>query len=116
MCGKASVRMWFWNRISGRNTMGRSISVSSIRWRRWILLGNVFDGIQKQELVNEFKGCNVYTKEKCKDCFARFYCSGGCAANSYKFHGTLNDAYDIGCEMERKRVECALMIKAALAE
>ena len=80
------------------------------------LLGNVFDGIQNQELVNEFKGCNVYTKEKCKDCFARFYCSGGCAANSYKFHGTLNDAYDIGCEMERKRVECALMIKAALAE
>ena len=80
------------------------------------LLGNVFDGIQKQELVNEFKGCNVYTKEKCKDCFARFYCSGGCVANSYKFHGTLNDSYDIGCEMERKRVECALMIKAALAE
>lgn len=80
------------------------------------LLGNVYDGIQKQELVDEFKGCNVYTKEKCKDCFARFYCSGGCAANSYKFHGTLNDAYDIGCEMERKRVECALMMKAALAE
>lgn len=80
------------------------------------LLGNVYDGIQKQALVDEFKGCNVYTKEKCKDCFARFYCSGGCAANSYKFHGTLNDAYDIGCDMERKRVECALMIKAALAE
>lgn len=80
------------------------------------LLGNVYDGVQKTDLVNEFKGCNVYTKEKCKDCFARFYCSGGCAANSYKFHGTLNDAYDIGCEMERKRVECALMIKAALAE
>lgn len=80
------------------------------------LLGNVYDGIKKQELVDEFKGCNVYTKEKCKNCFARFYCSGGCAANSYKFHGTLNDAYDIGCEMERKRVECALMIKAALAE
>lgn len=80
------------------------------------LLGNVYDGIQKKELVDEFKGCNVYTKEKCKKCFARFYCSGGCAANSYKFHGTLNDAYDIGCEMERKRVECALMIKAALAE
>ena len=80
------------------------------------LLGNVYDGVQKMDLVNEFKGCNVYTKEKCKDCFARFYCSGGCAANSYKFHGTLNDAYDIGCEMERKRVECALMIKAALAE
>ncbi len=80
------------------------------------LLGNVYDGVKRMDLVNEFKGCNVYTKEKCKKCFARFYCSGGCAANSYKFHGTLNDAYDIGCEMERKRVECALMIKAALAE
>jgi len=80
------------------------------------LLGNVYDGVQRMDIVNDFKGCNVYTKEKCKKCFARFYCSGGCAANSYKFHGTLNDAYDIGCEMERKRVECALMIKAALAD
>lgn len=80
------------------------------------LLGNVYDGVKRMDIVNDFKGCNVYTKEKCKKCFARFYCSGGCAANSYKFHGTLNDAYDVGCEMERKRVECALMIKAALAE
>jgi uncharacterized protein len=80
------------------------------------LLGNVYDGVKRMDIVNDFKGCNVYTKAKCKDCFARFYCSGGCAANSYKFHGTLNDAYDIGCDMERKRVECALMIKAALAD
>lgn len=80
------------------------------------LLGNVFEGIKKPELVNEFKLCNVYAKPKCKECFARFYCSGGCAANSYKFHGTLTDAYDVGCELERKRVECAIMIKAALAE
>jgi uncharacterized protein len=80
------------------------------------LLGNVYDGVKRMDIVNDFKRCNVYTKEKCKKCFARFYCSGGCAANSFKFHGTLNDAYDIGCEMERKRVECALMIKAALAE
>ncbi|MEE0293684.1 MAG: thioether cross-link-forming SCIFF peptide maturase, partial [Eubacterium sp.] len=55
-------------------------------------------------------------KEKCKNCFAKFYCSGGCAANSYNFHGTINDAYDIGCEMQRKRVECSIMIKAALAD
>lgn len=79
-------------------------------------LGNVDTGIEKAELVNEFKLCNVYAKDKCKDCFARFYCSGGCAANSYNFHGNLLDAYDIGCELERKRVECAIMIKAALAE
>lgn len=79
-------------------------------------LGNVDTGIEKTELVDEFKLCNVYAKDKCKDCFARFYCSGGCAANSYNFHGTLLDAYDIGCELERKRVECAIMIKAALAD
>ena len=78
-------------------------------------LGNVDTGIEKTDIVDEFKLCNVYAKDKCKDCFARFYCSGGCAANSYNFHGNLLDAYDIGCELERKRVECAIMIKAALA-
>lgn len=80
------------------------------------LLGNVFEGIKNTDLVDEFKCCNVYAKEKCRNCFARFYCSGGCAANSYKFHGSINDAYDIGCELQKKRIECAIMIKAALAE
>ena len=80
------------------------------------LMGNVDEGITKPELVKEFGNCNVYSKEKCKNCFAKFYCSGGCAANSYNFHGTINDAYDIGCEMQRKRVECSIMIKAALAD
>ncbi len=79
-------------------------------------LGNVDTGIDRPELVDEFKLCNVYAKDKCKDCFARFYCSGGCAANSYNFHGALTDVYEIGCELERKRVECAIMIKAALAQ
>lgn len=80
------------------------------------LMGNVFDGLKAPELQEEFRGCNVYAKEKCRNCFAKFYCSGGCAANAYKFHGSINDAYDIGCELQRKRVECAIMIKAALAE
>lgn len=80
------------------------------------LMGNVDEGITKPEIVKEFGNCNVYSKEKCKNCFAKFYCSGGCAANSYNFHGTINDAYDIGCEMQRKRVECSIMIKAALAD
>lgn len=80
------------------------------------LMGNVFDGVIKTDIRDEFKLCNVYAKEKCKECFARFYCSGGCAANSFHFHGTINDAYDIGCELQRKRVECAIMIKAAEAE
>ena len=79
-------------------------------------LGDIFNGIDKTEVVEEFKLCNVYAKDKCKDCFARFYCSGGCAANSYLFHGNILDAYDIGCELQRKRIECAIMIKAALAD
>ena len=80
------------------------------------LLGNVDTGVTNTAIRDEFKLCNVYAKDKCKDCFARFYCSGGCAANSYNFHGKLTDAYDIGCAMQKKRIECAIMIKAALAE
>lgn len=80
------------------------------------LMGNVFEGVLRTDLREDFKCCNVYAKEKCKECFARFYCSGGCAANSYKFHGEINDAYDIGCELQRKRIECAIMLKAAEAE
>ncbi len=80
------------------------------------LMGNVRDGVTRTDIRDAFKACNVYTKEKCSRCFARFYCSGGCAANAYHFHHDINDAYDIGCEMMRKRVECAIMIKAALAE
>jgi len=80
------------------------------------LMGNVDEGITKPEIADEFRGCSVYSKESCKNCFARFYCSGGCMANSYKFHNTINDTYEVSCEMERKRVECAIMIKAALAD
>ena len=80
------------------------------------LMGNVFEGITRTDIQDEFKTCNVYAKEKCRDCFAKFYCSGGCAANSYNFHGKINDAYDIGCELQRKRIECAIMMKVALAE
>ena len=79
-------------------------------------VGSVDEGITNTDVVDEFKLCNVYAKPKCRDCFARFYCSGGCAANSYNFHGNLTDAYEVGCDLEKKRVECAIMIKAALAE
>lgn len=80
------------------------------------LMGNVKEGIKNTKIRDEFKSCNVYAKEKCRNCFAKFYCSGGCAANSYNFHGSITDAYDIGCELQKKRIECAIMIKAALAE
>ncbi len=80
------------------------------------LLGNVDEGIVRTDLTCDFKKCNVYSKKECSSCFARFYCSGGCAANSYNFTGKINDVYEIGCKMQQKRIECALMIKAALAE
>ncbi|MCM1127149.1 MAG: thioether cross-link-forming SCIFF peptide maturase [Lachnospiraceae bacterium] len=79
-------------------------------------MGNVDEGVTASEIRDEFKTCNVYAKEKCRNCFAKFYCSGGCAANSYNFHGHINDAYDLGCELQKKRIECAIMIKAALAD
>ncbi len=80
------------------------------------LMGNVDEGIVKPEIADDFRSCNVYSKESCRNCFAKFYCSGGCMANSYNFHGTIHDTYDVGCQMQRKRVECAIMIKAALAD
>ena len=80
------------------------------------LMGNVMEGVKNTALQKEFKQCNVYAKEKCRDCFAKFYCSGGCAANSWNFHGSITDTYEVGCELQKKRVECAIMIKAALAE
>lgn len=80
------------------------------------LLGNVDEGITNPAVRDEFKLCNVYAKDKCKDCFARFYCSGGCAANAYNFSGDITGAYEIGCEMQKKRIECAIMIRAALAD
>ena len=79
-------------------------------------LGDVWHGIDNEKIVEEFKCNNVYAKDKCKNCFARFYCSGGCAANAYQFHNKILEAYDIGCELEQKRIECALMMKAALSD
>lgn len=80
------------------------------------LMGNVDEGIVRPQIADSFRTCSVYSKEECRHCFARFYCSGGCMANSHKFHGSIHDTYHVGCEMERKRVECAIMIKAALAD
>ncbi|MBR4754369.1 MAG: thioether cross-link-forming SCIFF peptide maturase, partial [Lachnospiraceae bacterium] len=77
------------------------------------LLGNVDTGITNTVVRDEFKLCNVYAKASCRDCFARYYCSGGCGANAYNFTGSINGAYEIGCELQKKRVECALMLKAS---
>ena len=76
------------------------------------LLGNVDEGVTRNDLVRDFKCVNVYAKKECRTCFARFYCSGGCAANAYNFSGNVLDVYEIGCILQKKRIECAIRIKA----
>jgi uncharacterized protein len=75
-------------------------------------IGTVFDGIINSNIRDTFKNSNIYTKGKCSDCWAKFYCSGGCAANAYQFNNDINTPYSIGCELEKKRVECALWVKS----
>ena len=78
-------------------------------------LGNLCDGVTNLELQDEFKLCNVYAHPECNDCWARLYCSGGCAANACHATGSITGIYAYGCELFRKRIECAIMIKAAEA-
>ncbi len=75
-------------------------------------MGNVYEGETDKEIIKYFEDSNVYTKKKCEDCFAKFYCSGGCCANAFNFNGDINKPYELACEMEKKRVECAVAIAA----
>jgi len=79
-------------------------------------MGNVKDKTLDVALKTEFAGCNIYKKPSCKDCFAKFYCSGGCNAANFNYCGDIYKSYRIGCELERKRVECAVMMKIAEME
>lgn len=74
-------------------------------------LGNVFDGVDNFAVQDQFKACNVYTREKCKDCWAKLYCSGGCSANAYHSTGSVNGVYEYGCELFKKRMECAIVLE-----
>lgn len=77
------------------------------------LLGNVWDGVVNAEVTDEFKLCNVYARKECKDCWAKLYCSGGCAANAYHATGSITGVYEYGCELFKKRMECAIMMQVA---
>ncbi len=79
-------------------------------------LGNIYDGVTNTEIQDGFRSCNAYAREECKDCWARLYCSGGCAANSYHATGSINGVYKYGCELFKKRIECAVMIQVAESE
>ena len=76
-------------------------------------MGNIWDGVTNLEARDEFKMCNSYAKPECRDCWARLYCSGGCSANSYHATGDIKGVYEYGCELFRKRIECAIMMKIA---
>ena len=79
-----------------------------------MIVGNIYEGITHPETVAIFtNGNNIYTRDKCKNCWARLYCAGGCAANNYHSNGDINKVYEFGCRLHRKRIECALMMAAA---
>lgn len=80
------------------------------------LLGDIWNGVKNKNVLEQFENCNVYSHKECKDCFAKLYCSGGCAANAYHSTGSVSGVYEFGCELHRKRIECAVMLKVAEAE
>ena len=79
-------------------------------------LGDIWQGVTNTAVRDEFKSCNAYARPECADCWAKLYCSGGCAANAYHASGSIRGVYEYGCELFRKRIECAVMMKAAQAE
>ena len=79
-------------------------------------MGNIWDGVKNEALRDEFRQCNVYAKPECADCWARLWCAGGCAANAYHATGSITGTYTYGCELFKKRMECAIMIQVAEAE
>ncbi len=78
-------------------------------------LGDIWQGVTNTAMQQQFGACNVYTRPECADCWAKLYCSGGCAANAYHATGSINGVYQYGCDLFRKRMECAIMLEAAKA-
>lgn len=76
-------------------------------------LGDIWHGVDNKKVQDEFASCNVYARSECRDCWARLYCSGGCAANAYHSTGSVKGIYEYGCDLFRKRIECALAVAVA---
>ena len=79
-------------------------------------LGDIWSGVKNTAVQDEFRTCNAYARPECRDCWARLYCSGGCAANSYHATGSIGGIYEYGCELFKKRIECAVMMQVAESE
>lgn len=75
-------------------------------------MGTVYSGVERGDIQNEFKSCHVFSKTSCKECWAKYYCGGGCNANAYNFNNNIHEVYEMSCELEKKRVECAIYLKA----
>ena len=80
------------------------------------LMGNIYDGVTNTEMREKFRKCNIYSRPDCADCWAKLYCSGGCAANAYHATGDITGIYEPGCRLFRKRIECAIMMQIANAD
>ncbi len=76
-------------------------------------MGNLYEGTFNQDMKSDFAAAHVYTKPECRECWAKFYCSGGCNANNYMYAGDVHNAHRFSCQIEKKRLECAIMLKAA---
>lgn len=79
-------------------------------------MGTIFDYKLDMSISDTFKNAHIYSKEECKNCWARYYCSGGCQANNYNFNGDIHIPYHLGCKMQKKRIECAVALKSKLTE
>ncbi|MCQ2505718.1 MAG: thioether cross-link-forming SCIFF peptide maturase [Lachnospiraceae bacterium] len=79
-------------------------------------LGDIWKGVTNLEIQDKFRSCNAYTRPECRDCWAQLYCAGGCAANAYHASGDVTGIYEYGCKVFRKRIECAIMLQAAMAD
>ena len=79
-------------------------------------LGDIWQGVTNKSIQDEFMACNVYAREDCKDCWAKLYCSGGCSANAYHATGSVKGVYKNGCELFKKRIECAIMVEVSKCE
>ena len=86
-----------------------------ICWGRKMENGQYYGGYLYIPMKQAYALTNVYSKEDCKDCWAKFYCSGGCAANSWQYEGNILKSHKLSCDLEKKRLECAIMMKAAMA-
>jgi len=77
------------------------------------LMGDIWSGVSNNTLCEDFNACSIYSRPECRSCWARLYCSGGCAANAFYGIGNISGVYELGCEMFKKRLECAIMLKVA---